>query len=96
MPERTAKKRSSVAESGAAAPGRLPPQSLEAEMSTLGSMVLDVECIGEVVLLLRMEEEGISIPLEEAWDMQTVGDAYRLYTRHARRPRGTRSLPSTP
>ena len=32
-----------------------------------------------VEMLLRMEELGIRIPLEEAWDMETVGDAYRLY-----------------
>ena len=35
--------------------GRVPPQSLEAEMCTLGSMVLDTECIGEIIGLLRPE-----------------------------------------
>jgi len=34
---------------------RVPPQSLEAEMSTLGSMALDVNCIGEIVQFLRAE-----------------------------------------
>ncbi len=33
-------------------PGRLPPQNLEAEQCVLGSMLLDREVIGEVVLLL--------------------------------------------
>ncbi len=55
MPERTARQRNSGRESAPSAPGRLPPQSLEAEMSTLGSMVLDLECIGDVVLLLQAE-----------------------------------------
>jgi len=32
-----------------------------------------------VELMLRMEEEGIVIPMEAAWDVETVGDAYRLY-----------------
>ena len=34
---------------------RVPPQSLEAEMCTLGSMVLDVNCIGEIIPILRAE-----------------------------------------
>ena len=55
MPERTARKSNSGPEAPQPTPGRLPPQSLEAEMSTLGSMVLDVECIGDVVLLLQAE-----------------------------------------
>ncbi len=32
--------------------GRVPPQDIEAEMCTLGSMLLDKECIGQVVNLL--------------------------------------------
>ena len=32
-----------------------------------------------VRLLLRMEEMGLTIPLERAWEVQTVGDAYQLY-----------------
>jgi acyl carrier protein len=30
-------------------------------------------------LMLRLEELGITIPLEAAWQIQTVGDAYQLY-----------------
>jgi len=26
-----------------------------------------------------LEENGINIPMEAAWDVQTVGDAYRVY-----------------
>jgi len=32
-----------------------------------------------VDLLLRFDEQGISIPLEEAWQVRTVGDAYQVY-----------------
>jgi len=49
-----------------------------------------------VELLLRMEEAGINIPIEEAWDIETVGDAYGLYVKHATQSRGVRSLPLTP
>lgn len=34
---------------------RIPPQSLEAELSLLGSMVLDKECIGEIIPIVRAE-----------------------------------------
>jgi acyl carrier protein len=30
-------------------------------------------------LMLRLEEMGITIPIEAAWQIQTVGDAYQLY-----------------
>jgi len=40
---------------------------------------LFVDSIKLVELMLRLEEEGINIPLESAWDVETVGDAYRLY-----------------
>ena len=33
-----------------------------------------------VRLMLRMEELGIEIPMERAWEVETVGDAYQLYT----------------
>jgi acyl carrier protein len=33
-----------------------------------------------VRLMLRLEELGIVIPMERAWEVETVGDAYRLYT----------------
>jgi acyl carrier protein len=32
-----------------------------------------------VELMLRMEEMGIKIPIEAAWEVQTVGDAYGVY-----------------
>ena len=36
-----------------------------------------------VELMLHMEEMGISIPMEAAWEVETVGDAYRLYREQA-------------
>jgi acyl carrier protein len=41
-----------------------------------------VDSIKMVELLLRLEELGITIPMEAAWDVQTVGDAYRVYQEH--------------
>ncbi|MGQ9586568.1 MAG: acyl carrier protein [Anaerolineae bacterium] len=40
---------------------------------------LMVDSIRMVEMLLRFEEQGIEIPLETAWQIETVGDAYRLY-----------------
>lgn len=44
---------------------------------------LFVDSIKLVELMLRLEEEGIHIPLEAAWDVETVGDAYRLYAKQS-------------
>lgn len=41
---------------------------------------LFADSIQLVDLMLRMEEMGINIPLDAAWEVNTVGDAYRLYT----------------
>jgi hypothetical protein len=30
-------------------------------------------------MMLRLEELGVSIPLESAWEIETVEDAYRAY-----------------
>jgi acyl carrier protein len=35
-----------------------------------------------VELMLRMEERGMGIPLEAAWEVETVGDAYQFYKQH--------------
>ena len=44
---------------------------------------LRADSIQLVNLMLRMEELGIGIPLEAAWEVETVGDAYRLYMKNA-------------
>jgi acyl carrier protein len=36
-----------------------------------------------VEMMLCMEEEGISIHIESAWEIETVGDACQLYRQHA-------------
>jgi acyl carrier protein len=38
-----------------------------------------------VEMMLGMEEVGIDIPVEFAWEIETVGDAYQLYREHATR-----------
>jgi acyl carrier protein len=43
---------------------------------------LHADSIQLVELMLRMEEMGIEIPIEAAWDIETVGDAYQVYRRH--------------
>ena len=40
---------------------------------------LFADSIQLVDLMLRFEETGVAIPLEAAWEIETVGDAYRLY-----------------
>jgi acyl carrier protein len=44
---------------------------------------LMVDSIKLVELMLGLEENGITIPMEAAWDVQTVGDAYRVYKESA-------------
>ncbi|HEY74717.1 MAG TPA: acyl carrier protein [Thermoflexia bacterium] len=41
---------------------------------------LMADSIQLVEMMLRLEELGVSIPMEKAWQVRTVGDAYRLYT----------------
>ena len=43
---------------------------------------LRADSIQLVELMLRLEEMGINIPVEAAWDVETVDDAYRLYMAH--------------
>jgi acyl carrier protein len=43
---------------------------------------LCVDSIRMVDMMLCLEEMGISIPLEVAWQIETVGDAYRYCTEH--------------
>ena len=44
---------------------------------------LYADSIRLVELMLRLAEQGVTIPMEEAWNVRTVGDAYRVYSRHA-------------
>jgi len=57
----------------------------ESKVVPEASFVTDlmVDSISLVELMLSMEEKGINIPMEAAWDVQTVGDAYRIYRDNA-------------
>jgi len=44
---------------------------------------LMADSIQLVEMMLRLEELGISIPMEQAWQVRTVGDAYRFYAEQA-------------
>lgn len=66
---------------------RLIAEELNVEESRItpeSSFIRDLlaDSIKLVELMLRLEEMGVDIPVEAAWEMETVGDAYRLYTEH--------------
>jgi acyl carrier protein len=66
---------------------RLVAQELHVDESLVvpdASFVEDLfaDSIRLVELMLVLAEKGIAIPFDEAWSVRTVGDAYRLYTRH--------------
>lgn len=44
---------------------------------------LAVDSIRLVEMLLRLEELGVPIPPEVAWEIQTVGDAYKYFASNA-------------
>ncbi len=44
---------------------------------------LYADSIRLVELMLRLEQQGIRIPMEEAWNVRTVEEAYTVYSRHA-------------
>jgi acyl carrier protein len=44
---------------------------------------LYADSIRLVELLLRLGQQGITIPMDEAWSVRTVGAAYEVYCRHA-------------
>jgi acyl carrier protein len=44
---------------------------------------LFADSIRLVEMMLRLKEQGIAIPMDEAWNVRTVGDAYQVYARHA-------------
>ena len=55
---------------------------------------LMVDSIKLVDMMLTLEEKGISIPMEAAWDVKTVGDAYAVYSQ-PRSESGTAEQPAT-
>lgn len=68
---------------------RLIAEELQLEESKIAqesSFIRDLlaDSIQLVELMLRLEEMGVDIPMDAAWEVETVGDAYRLYTEHVR------------
>jgi len=55
----------------------LPPEKLVPEASFVQD--LQVDSLALASMMLRLEELGVSIPFESAWEIQTVSDAYRCY-----------------
>lgn len=56
----------------------------ESQVVPESSFIRDLlaDSIQLVELMLRLEEMGVDIPVDAAWEVETVGDAYRLYTEH--------------
>ncbi len=48
---------------------------------------LGVDSLRMVEALLRLQELGVELSPDLAWEMQTVGDAYRFYQQTAAQPR---------
>ncbi|HUI71405.1 MAG TPA: acyl carrier protein [Spirochaetia bacterium] len=42
---------------------------------------LYADSIRLVEMMLRLKEQGVTIPMEDAWNVRTVEDAYRVYSR---------------
>ena len=59
----------------------VPEEKVTAEASFIEDLLVD--SIRMVEMMLKLEEEGMSIPLEAAWSIETVGDAYREYAKVA-------------
>jgi acyl carrier protein len=49
---------------------------------------LFADSIRLVELMFTLEKQGITIPMEEAWNVKTVGDAYTVYSNHVRKSAG--------
>jgi acyl carrier protein len=60
----------------------VPREKVTAEASFIEDLLVD--SIRMVEMMLKLEEEGMSIPLEAAWSIETVGDAYREYAKVAK------------
>ncbi len=42
---------------------------------------LYADSIRLVEMMLRLKEQGVTIPMEDAWNVRTVEDAYKVYSR---------------
>ena len=55
----------------------LPAESLTRDASLIDD--LQVDSLAMVSMMLRFEEEGLFIPIEQAWEMETIADVYQAY-----------------
>ena len=60
---------------------QVPEETVLPEASFLDDLLAD--SIQLVNMMLSLEERGVTIPMEAAWDVRTVDDAYRVYLKHA-------------
>jgi len=73
-----------IANPEAVAGQRVPPQSLEAEMCTLGSMVLDPVCIGDIISIVnadyfyRLDHQMVFEALVKLYDQKRTADLVLL------------------
>jgi acyl carrier protein len=59
----------------------IPTEELTPEASLLNDLAVD--SLKLVELMLRFENQlGVSIPSQDAWEINTVGDAYNYYAEH--------------
>jgi acyl carrier protein len=59
----------------------VPKEKVVAEAAFIDDLLVD--SIRMVEMMLKLEEQGMSIPLEAAWSIETVGDAYQEYSKVA-------------
>ena len=62
----------------------------EEKLTLTASLIKDlqVDSLALASMMLRMEEMGFSFPIESAWEMETVGDIYRMYEEQGRKSVG--------
>ena len=58
----------------------LPFEDLQPEASLIQD--LQVDSLALASMMLRLEELGVNIPLESAWEIETIQDAYDIYLEH--------------
>lgn len=72
----------------------VPKEKVVADASFIEDLLVD--SIRMVEMMLRLEEMGMSIPLEAAWSIETVGDAFEQYRLAAQEAQsGAASAPAT-
>lgn len=55
----------------------LPVEKLNPEANLIKD--LQVDSLALASMMLHLEKMGVTIPIERAWEIETVGDAYSAY-----------------